>query len=300
MAIKPYLQLIRLPNLFTAAADSLAGFLIVGGSLAAVRTWGPFAAASVALYAFGIVANDLCDLRVDQLERPNRPLPSGSVSLAFARRLAVALVILGVSLAALAAAASALVAIALVGCIAFYNLIAKKGPIGPFAMGSCRALNLLLGMSLVVHFGGPTAWLAAVSYGLFVAGITWISRSEAAAGNRREVVLGLTLQDLALAGLLLVILAHQSLPNPESSRARIPAEGLLVLAIVALIVNSVGGRALSDPSPASAQAAVKTGIFSLIWLNVAVVLAVRDIGPGLFLAGLWLPAFFLGKWLYAT
>ena len=33
MAMKPYLQLVRLPNVFTAAADSLAGWLLVGGSL---------------------------------------------------------------------------------------------------------------------------------------------------------------------------------------------------------------------------------------------------------------------------
>ncbi len=31
MALKPYFQLVRLPNLFTAAADPLAGFLIAGG-----------------------------------------------------------------------------------------------------------------------------------------------------------------------------------------------------------------------------------------------------------------------------
>ncbi len=33
--VKPFLQLVRLPNLFTAAADPLAGWLLAGGSLAA-------------------------------------------------------------------------------------------------------------------------------------------------------------------------------------------------------------------------------------------------------------------------
>ncbi len=31
--LKPYLQLVRLPNLFTAAADPLAGWLLVGRAL---------------------------------------------------------------------------------------------------------------------------------------------------------------------------------------------------------------------------------------------------------------------------
>ena len=39
MAIKPYLQLVRLPNLFTAAADPLAGWLLVRGSLDEPGRW---------------------------------------------------------------------------------------------------------------------------------------------------------------------------------------------------------------------------------------------------------------------
>ena len=78
--IKPYLQLVRLPNLFTAAADPLAGWLLVGGDLGEARGWGPLVASGVALYAGGMVLNDVFDYEVDRLERPGRPLPSGRSS----------------------------------------------------------------------------------------------------------------------------------------------------------------------------------------------------------------------------
>src|SRR4051812_16199040 len=71
-----YLQLIRLPNLFTAAADSLSGWLLVQGSLEHPSRWGFLLLASMVLYAAGTALNDVLDLDVDRLERPGRPLPS--------------------------------------------------------------------------------------------------------------------------------------------------------------------------------------------------------------------------------
>src|SRR5262245_19490117 len=78
--LKPYLHAVRLPNLFTAGADSLAGWLICGGALAAVAGWGPLVLASMAFYAGGFALNDVFDLELDRRERPARPLPSGAIS----------------------------------------------------------------------------------------------------------------------------------------------------------------------------------------------------------------------------
>ena len=59
----PLLQLIRLPNVLTAAADSLAGWLLVGGSLGEAGRWLPLAIASMVLYAAGMALNDVFDAR---------------------------------------------------------------------------------------------------------------------------------------------------------------------------------------------------------------------------------------------
>ncbi|MGO9812251.1 MAG: UbiA family prenyltransferase, partial [Isosphaeraceae bacterium] len=80
----PLLQLIRLPNVLTAAADSLAGWLLGGGSLGEVGRWAPLAIASMVLYAAGMALNDVFDAEIDRQERPGRPIPSGRVARSFA------------------------------------------------------------------------------------------------------------------------------------------------------------------------------------------------------------------------
>ena len=79
--IKPYLQLVRLPNLFTAAADSLAGWLIVRGTLDEPGRWLPLVLASVSIYAAGIVLNDVFDFEID-LTRAAQPAAAVGTSLA--------------------------------------------------------------------------------------------------------------------------------------------------------------------------------------------------------------------------
>ena len=160
--IKPYLQLVRLPNVFTAAADSLAGWLLAVGTLEAPRRWLPLVLASVFTYAGGIVLNDVFDLEVDRNERPNRPLPSGRVGLRFAKLLGVGLLLSGVTLAKFSGVAYALGAeCTLVLCVLVYNAGLKRSVLGPELMGACRGLNLLLGLCGGVLLEEPTYLLAA-------------------------------------------------------------------------------------------------------------------------------------------
>lgn len=301
MTLKPYLQLVRLPNVFTAGADSLAGWLLVTGTFAQPGRWVPLVGASLAIYAGGIALNDYYDLEVDRAERPERPLPSGAIPRRFAGRLGGVLLAIGLVLAALSGSwASLAVAVALVGCVLAYDAGLKRSPLGPELMGACRGLNLLLGMSQAPALGGPTAWLAAGALGLFVAGVTWISRSETTTGRSRGVVAGMIVQDLGLLGLFAAAFQAARFPEASPDRAVLPLEGLFVLALVALVVNIANGQAVQEPGPSTIQRAVKTGVLSLVWLNVGLVASVRGLGPALAVAAWWLPAFVLGKWLYST
>jgi 4-hydroxybenzoate polyprenyltransferase len=301
MSIKPYLQLVRLPNVFTSGADSLAGWLLVRGGFEHPSRWLPLVGASMAIYAAGIVLNDLCDIEIDRVERPNRPLPSGRVSRRFAAALAGVLIASGLGLAALSGSwVSFGVAVLLVSCVLLYDLGAKRTIFGPEVMGACRGLNLLLGMSQASRLGGPSGWLVAASMAAFVAGVTWISRSEAKAGPMANVFAGMVVQNVAVLGLVAAALRPRTFPAPSLERPIVPAEGLFVLALVLLIVNLADGRALRDRTPASVQRAVKTGVLALVWLNVGVVAAVRGPAPASAVAALWVPAFVTGRWLYTT
>jgi 4-hydroxybenzoate polyprenyltransferase len=302
--IKPYLQLVRLPNLFTAAADPLAGWLLVGGSLGDAGGWGPLVAAGVATYSAGMVLNDVFDFEVDRVERSGRPLPSGRVSRRLAAIAGIVLLVIGPALAAISGGTALAVASVLAVCVLAYDSGLKRTVLGPEAMGACRALNLLLGMTADPRLGGPAGWLAGSAFGLFVCGITWISRNEAQVDvgldRRRGVFAGMAVQDVALLGLLAAAVQVIPFPGGEPSRPALPLEGLLVLTVTALVVNSAGARAVREPTPARLQAAVKAGVLSLVWLDVGLVASVRGIMPALAVAALWVPAFLLGRWLYST
>ncbi len=296
-----YLQLIRLPNVLTAAADSLAGWLLVGGSAAETGHWLPLVGASMVLYASGTALNDVFDLEVDRVERPGRPLPSGRASTQWAARLGGLGLGLGPALALLCGSPiSGIVALILAGCILGYDAGLKHTAMGPAFMGACRGLNLLLGMTHAPALGGPVAWFAAAGYGLFVMGITVVSRSETRADDPRGFVTGLAIQQLAILGLAAAAMAHRLFPAPAPERPLIPLEGILVLALVAIAVNLAAAGALRKPSPRSIQNLVKTGILSLVWLDVGLVAAVRGPQPAAMVAVLWVPAFLLGRWLYST
>jgi 4-hydroxybenzoate polyprenyltransferase len=301
MTIKPYLQLVRLPNVFTAAADSLAGWLLVRGSLDEPGRWLPLVLASMAIYAAGIALNDWFDYAIDLEERPGRPLPSGRISRRFAAGLGGTLLLIGPALAGLSgSAASLVVASLLAASVLAYDAGMKRTVLGPEVMGACRGLNVLLGMSQASGLGGPSAWLVAAAMAVFVTGVTWISRSETVAGRSVGVPAGLVLQILAILGLLVASLQPRRFPTPRTDAPIVAPEGLLVLLIVALVVTLAAARAIRQPIPALVQRAVKTGVFSLVWLNVGVVLAVRGVLPALAVAILWIPAFLLGRWLYST
>ncbi len=300
MKLKPYLQLVRLPNLFTAAADSLAGWLIVRGSLDHPAQWLPLVAISVGLYAFGIVLNDLADYEVDLVERPSRPLPSGGVSKDLASKIMGGSLMLALVFGVTSGFAQTWRSLAVVLCLATailaYNTLFKRTQLAPIVMGSCRGLNLLLGLSADPSFGGPDCWLVAGSLAVFVAGVTWISRSEVGTGRRAGIALGVGVQALGLAGLFagLIRLADRA------DRSLHPGLGLLVLVAVACLVGRADFRALRTPEPRATQRAVKTGVLALVWLDVAAVAAAQGPVWALVVASLWVPAFVLGRWLYST
>jgi 4-hydroxybenzoate polyprenyltransferase len=296
-----YLQLIRLPNVPTAAADSLAGWLLVTGSVAEPSRWLPLVAASVALYAAGTALNDVFDFAIDSAERPNRPLPSRQVSLRSAAWWGGASLVAGPALALTSSSpVSGLVAAILAACILGYDAGLKHTWAGPLMMGACRGLNLLLGMTPMPALGGPIAWFAAIIYGLYVVGITLVSRSETHGGLGGHLLTGLTVQNVAILGLAGIALQHQRFPHPATDRPLIPLEGLLVLALVAMAVNLAAGRAIRQPTPRRIQATVKTSILTLVWLNVGLVAAVRGPVSAALVAGLWVPAYILGRWMYST
>ncbi len=242
--LSSYLQLVRLPNVLTAAADSLTGWLLAMGSFEEPMRWVPLVFASMVLYAAGTTLNDVFDYEIDKAERPSRPLPSGRIARRTAAWCGALGLLFGPAIALLSgSAASGLVAAILAACILGYDAGLKHSALGPVFMGGCRGLNLLLGMTHAAGLAGWAGWSAAIAYGLFIAGITVVSRSEVHGGSRTGLLAGLWLQNLAIVGLAGLALQHRRFPIPAPDRPLIPIEGILVLALAALAVNAAASRA---------------------------------------------------------
>ncbi len=189
-----YLKLMRLPNLMTAAADIFMGAALTAIYLPRQPGWtffysfGPslryLVLASMLLYAGGVVFNDVLDFKLDQVERPERPLPAGHASLLEAILLGSVLFILAHVAAVQHALTSAIIASFIVLLILFYNGAAKHHPVaGPLAMGACRAGNLLLGISIVPE-ALPNLYPFIGFPLLYIAAVTLVSRGEVHGGNR--------------------------------------------------------------------------------------------------------------------
>lgn len=288
-----YLQLFRLPNVFTAVADILMGFFVTVGVVKPQLFL--LILASSLLYCAGMTLNDVMDFAIDQRERPDRPLPSGRISLQSARRLAYALLTMGIVVATLASPMSGLVAAALAIAIYLYDGPLKKTVIGPWTMGSCRTLNVLLGMSMTVAPYQPDQLLIAIGLGLYVAGITWFARCEARDSDARLLQFGFA--TMALGVILLGIFPVFS-DRPLLFRAPILWPTLLILLMSSVVRLCV--TAIYDPLPTRVQAAVKQSLFTLIVLNASVVLALCGPRYAIAVVLLLIPSVLLGKWVYST
>ncbi len=203
-------QLLRAGNVFTAISNILAGYALARGAWSPVLPLVFLTLASVALYLAGMVLNDVFDLEQDRLERPERPLPSGRIEPWLAKLVGWGLLVDGLSAAGVAAWLLSswyplVVAILLAISIVAYDAILKKSAAGPWAMGLCRALNVLLGASVVSDSGDPrAAYLYAFALGMYTLGLTLLARREAEQSNASDLrVASYVIQLGTLAMLLL-------------------------------------------------------------------------------------------------
>ena len=139
---KAWLELLRVPNLFTVPGDVLVGWCLMGGLGHGIWPICLTIMASLCLYATGLLLNDAVDARVDARERPQRPIPSGRISLRTVFAVTSVLGTLGIVLAWQNWACAAI----LLSFIVFYDVLAKRIPgLGVLTMGACRGVNVLFG-----------------------------------------------------------------------------------------------------------------------------------------------------------
>jgi 4-hydroxybenzoate polyprenyltransferase len=178
--LRAYAELARISNLPTCVSNSLVGCALgAAGGAFPWTSFPPIAAAVCLFYAAGMALNDIADQRFDQIERPERPIPSGRVSLAEARVFAAAAALLGVGVLARTTLAAMVLALLLVVLIALYDLFHKRHPTSVVLMGACRGMVYLVAAAAISSAISwfRVVWLAG-TLGVYTVAITVVARLE--------------------------------------------------------------------------------------------------------------------------
>jgi 4-hydroxybenzoate polyprenyltransferase len=248
---------------------------------------------------------------VDAREQPTRPIPSGRISWRSAASLGWTLWASGILVAWLASAITkelrpGVVATLLALCVVIYDRVLRRTPISPLVMGACRALNVLLGMSLAslaAEAAGPNVgwwsaamWLISGGIGIYVIGVTLFARTDAQVSPRRQLVGGFLVL-LCGMGLLAAtpVLASGGLPLMVNKSG-----WFLLWILLAAITARRCLAGIIDPSSRNVQMAVRHCVQSIIVLDAAV--SVGYAGPiwGFAVLALIFPTVALTAWLRST
>lgn len=194
--LRNYAELGRISNLPTCWTNVFVGCSIgaaSGGQMSAFPMLTVMFAISC-FYVAGMAMNDLFDVGIDQIERPERPIPSGRISKRSANLFAGSSLLLGLLPLGTFGPSCAAFAVALAGVILAYNWLHKKFAWTVVLMGACRGLVYLVSAASVTWPVNPelALWLSG-SITLYTIVITLIARreNESDLGKRKLLALGM-------------------------------------------------------------------------------------------------------------
>jgi len=282
-----FLKLTRFPLVFTAIADSAAGYLLTlpPPYRPEWMTLALLAATSACLYASGMVFNDVADYLRDRVLHPERPLPSKRVSMVAARRFGLLLMFAAGLFGCLLNFMSGQAVLVILVLIFAYNFYAKASPVpGALAMGFVRAANLTLGClavsppwlgAVVVPPWDRAGYAHAILLGGYVFFLTVLSTLEEKRVDRR-IFLCCTVA-MAGAPVLSLLLARSAAAIASAS-----ALGALLLLHALASLRSLDRAAVMRN--------VRWGVLAIIALDATFVMGRAGAREGLMVLALALPA----------
>ena len=233
--VSPWLLLGRVSNLPTVWSNTLTGIALASAAQAAtglpstpptsMHVLGLAGALSL-LYVGGMYLNDAFDRDFDAKHRPERPIPSGTVSARAVFSVGFAMLALGIAVSAFSgwtrtgSLSAGGAAVALAALVVVYNLHHKGNPASPVIMGLCRVFVYVTAALATFNAYSPALALASVALLGYLIGLTYIAKHETGGSIVRfwpllplafPVLYGLAAEGLAPKALALVVLVHTAL-----------------------------------------------------------------------------------------
>lgn len=265
--LKDYMRLLRPANIITAVTDVLAGISLSGifflnESQLTLDSMALLCLSTIGLYGGGIVFNDIFDAPLDRIERPERPIPRGTISIQAALLVGIVFFLIGLTAAFVANLIAGYLAVFIVLAALLYNKWGKHHAIlGPPNMGLCRGLNLLLGLSIIPDQVFSMWYIAFVPI-LYIGAITLISKGEVHGSSKTPLFIAAILYAIVVSAIgLLANYNHYFLLTAT------------VLLAFSWMVYRPLWKAIKDSSGKNIRKAVKAGILGLIIMNAGWALA---------------------------
>ena len=174
---KEYLQLVRLPGIFTAFSNVLIGYFFSFTFNSEIFLLPYLLTTSGMLFCSGMIFNDYFDYNLDKKERSFRPLASGKISKKNALLIGFIFLLLANISASFLGFDSLIISLILTCAILFYNFKLKSiSFLGIINLSIIRMLNILLGFSIIGISFEYIQYL--IPLGIFVFGISILAKNE--------------------------------------------------------------------------------------------------------------------------
>jgi 4-hydroxybenzoate polyprenyltransferase len=170
----------RVSNLPTVWSNCLAGWWLGGAQNYQNLPWLFFGVS--ALYLGGMFLNDAFDADYDRQQRPERPIPSGAITVPVVWAWGMALLVLGAVSLIILGKTTGVLALVLLLCILLYDATHKVLTASPWLMGMCRFwIYIIAGSTGSWGINGWPIWCGA-ALGLYVAGLSLVAQRENSRG----------------------------------------------------------------------------------------------------------------------
>ena len=173
----------RASNLPTVWSNCLAGWFLGGGGL--FSGFILLCVGATCLYTGGMFLNDAFDEQFDRQHRPERPIPSGGISLGEVWGFGVGWLVLGMVLLAFFGVPTAFLAALLVISILVYDAVHKAIAFSPFLMALCRFFLFLTAASASDEGVTGLAIWTSFALALYIVGLSYVAKSESTRGPLR-------------------------------------------------------------------------------------------------------------------
>lgn len=280
-----YLQLIRIPGIFTAFSNIFLGYFIVNPDSVDWSIIAPLISTSGFLFLSGMTLNDYFDYKVDRIERPQRPLPSGKISRKTALYLGI-IFLVSANLSSLLVGFETIIIVLLMSfLILAYDVKLKQITIiGILFLGSIRYLNVILGGSSNLN---SEIFLFALPIFIFVLGISILAKDEASKPSKKLVNLNLF---FILATIVTVILV-------SIEQTSYITFGFLSVFVLSIFIPYLIFR---QKTSKDIQKRVTFQLLGIILLDSTLISIFTEPLYPILISIMYLPAYFIIRKLYVT